>query len=54
MRGHFYAVIEVDNTDYAVGERIVVLEKGEIIKDIATSSATLKELEAYFAGSETF
>ena len=37
-----------------VCERIVVLEKGEIIKDIATSSATLKELEAYFAGSETF
>ncbi|HEX9826397.1 MAG TPA: ABC transporter ATP-binding protein [Flavobacteriaceae bacterium] len=36
-----------------VCERIVVLEKGEIIKDIATSQATLKELEAYFAGSET-
>lgn len=35
-----------------VCERIVVLEKGEIIKDIATSQATLKELEAYFAGSE--
>ncbi len=35
-----------------VCERIVVLEKGEIIKDIATSKATLKELEAYFAGSE--
>ena len=33
-----------------VCERIVVLEKGEIIKDIATSKATLKELEAYFAG----
>ena len=35
-----------------VCERIVVLEKGEIIKDIATSDATLKELEAYFSGSE--
>jgi ABC-2 type transport system ATP-binding protein len=35
-----------------VCERIVVLEKGKIIKDIATSEATLKELEAYFAGSE--
>lgn len=31
-----------------VCERIVVLEKGEIIKDIATSDATLKELEAHF------
>ncbi len=37
-----------------VCERIVVLEKGEIIKDTVTSKATLKELEAYFAGSETF
>ncbi|MGM5469187.1 ABC transporter ATP-binding protein [Flavobacteriaceae bacterium LMO-SS05] len=37
-----------------VCERIVVLERGEIIKDIVTSKATLKELEAYFAGSETF
>jgi ABC-2 type transport system ATP-binding protein len=36
-----------------VCERIVVLEKGKIIKDIATSDATLKELEAYFAGSES-
>lgn len=34
-----------------VCERIVVLEKGKIIKDITTSDATLKELEAYFAGS---
>ncbi|WP_299776581.1 ABC transporter ATP-binding protein [uncultured Formosa sp.] len=34
-----------------VCERIVVLEKGEIIKDIATSGETLKELESYFAGS---
>ena len=33
-----------------VCERIVVLEKGIIIKDIATSDATLKELETYFAG----
>lgn len=33
-----------------VCERIVVLEKGEIIKDLKTSAATLKELEAHFAG----
>lgn len=31
-----------------VCERIVVLEKGEIIKDLQTSEATLKELEAHF------
>ncbi|TJY34746.1 ABC transporter ATP-binding protein [Pontimicrobium aquaticum] len=31
-----------------VCERIVVLEKGEIVKDLATSEATLKELEAHF------
>ena len=35
-----------------VCERIVVLEKGEVIKDLATSTATLKELEAHFAGNE--
>ena len=35
-----------------VCERIVVLEKGEIVKDIVTSQATLKELEAHFAGTE--
>ncbi len=34
-----------------VCERIVVLEKGEIIKDIETSPATLKELEAHFGKS---
>lgn len=34
-----------------VCERIVVLEKGEIKKDIATSHETLKELEDYFSGS---
>ena len=33
-----------------VCERIVVLEKGEVIKDLATSEATLKELEAHFSG----
>ncbi|WP_299548736.1 ABC transporter ATP-binding protein [Seonamhaeicola sp.] len=33
-----------------VCERIVVLEKGEIVKDMVTSEATLKELEAHFAG----
>jgi len=31
-----------------VCERIVVLDKGEIVKDLATSEATLKELEAHF------
>jgi len=32
-----------------VCERIVVLEKGKIVKDIKTSEATLKELEAHFS-----
>ena len=32
-----------------VCERIVVLEKGEIVKDLETNTATLKELEAHFA-----
>ncbi|UZR96056.1 ABC transporter ATP-binding protein [Chondrinema litorale] len=32
-----------------VCERIVVLEKGQIIKDIKTSESTLKDLETYFA-----
>jgi ABC-2 type transport system ATP-binding protein len=32
-----------------VCERIVVLEKGEIVKDLETNAATLKELEAHFA-----
>lgn len=35
-----------------VCERIVVLNKGEIVKDIQTSAQTLKELEAFFAGEE--
>ena len=35
-----------------VCERIAVLEKGNLIKDIATSEATLKELEAHFSGEE--
>mgnify|MGYP005816512759 CR=1 FL=1 len=35
-----------------VCERIVVLEKGQLIKDLATSAATLKELEVHFAGTE--
>ena len=35
-----------------VCERIVVLEKGEVVKDIKTSEATLKELEQHF-GSES-
>jgi ABC-2 type transport system ATP-binding protein len=32
-----------------VCERIVVLEKGQIIKDLATNEATLRELEAHFS-----
>ena len=32
-----------------VCERIVVLDKGDIVKDINTSDETLKELEAYFS-----
>ena len=35
-----------------VCERIVVLEKGSVVKDIKTSEATLKELEAYFSKEE--
>ncbi|MFQ3238409.1 MAG: ABC-2 type transport system ATP-binding protein [Olleya marilimosa] len=35
-----------------VCERIVVLDKGQVIKDIQTSEATLKELEAHFSGEE--
>ncbi|MEM6718278.1 MAG: ABC transporter ATP-binding protein [Bacteroidota bacterium] len=34
-----------------VSDRIVVLNKGEVVKDIETSEATLKELETFFAGS---
>lgn len=33
-----------------VCERIVVLNKGEIVKDIQTSTQTLKELEIFFGG----
>ena len=32
-----------------VCDRIVALNKGEIVKDIVTSTETLKELEAFFA-----
>jgi ABC-2 type transport system ATP-binding protein len=32
-----------------VCNRIVALNKGEIVKDIETSPETLKELEAFFA-----
>lgn len=35
-----------------VCERIVVLDKGQVVKDIITSEATLHELEAYFAGEQ--
>lgn len=34
-----------------VCERIVVLEKGNVVKDLETSPATLKELEAHFGSS---
>ena len=34
-----------------VCERIVVLDKGEIVKDLETSEATLKELEAHFSST---
>ena len=34
-----------------VCERIVVLNKGEIVKDIKTSAETLKELELFFSGN---
>jgi ABC-2 type transport system ATP-binding protein len=34
-----------------VCERIVVLDKGDIVKDITTSEATLKELEAHFSST---
>ena len=33
-----------------VCERIVVIDKGELVKDLKTNDATLKELEAYFEG----
>ncbi|WP_430966169.1 ABC transporter ATP-binding protein [Spongiimicrobium sp. 2-473A-2-J] len=33
-----------------VCERIVVLNKGQIVRDIQTSEATLRELESFFAG----
>ncbi len=33
-----------------VCERIVVLNKGEIVRDIETSTETLQELESFFAG----
>lgn len=35
-----------------VCERIVVLNKGEIVKDMKTSAETLKELELFFSGNE--
>ncbi|TWR30543.1 ABC transporter ATP-binding protein [Mucilaginibacter pallidiroseus] len=36
-----------------VCERILLMEKGRIIKDIATSSSTLAELEEYFGVGQT-
>lgn len=35
-----------------VCERIVVLDKGKLVKDIHTSEATLRELETYFSGEQ--
>jgi ABC-2 type transport system ATP-binding protein len=35
-----------------VCERIVVLEKGEMVNDLKTSGATLKELEQYFSSGQ--
>jgi ABC-2 type transport system ATP-binding protein len=32
-----------------VCDRIVVLDKGQIVKDLETSEATLKELEQHFS-----
>lgn len=37
-----------------VCSRIVLLDKGEIKRDLQTHSSTLKELEAYFSGEETY
>ncbi|WP_405384905.1 ABC transporter ATP-binding protein [Maribacter sp. LLG6340-A2] len=36
-----------------VCERIVVLNKGEVVKDIVTSTKTLKELEVFFGSENT-
>ncbi|MDP2526673.1 ABC transporter ATP-binding protein [Maribacter dokdonensis] len=36
-----------------VCERIVVLNKGEVVKDIETSAETLKELEVFFGSEKT-
>jgi ABC-2 type transport system ATP-binding protein len=36
-----------------VCDRILLMEKGKIIKDIATNSSTLAELEQYFAIGDT-
>lgn len=35
-----------------VCERIMVLDRGEVVKDLKTSEATLKDLEQYFAGED--
>ena len=35
-----------------VCERIVVLDKGIIVKDISTSGQTLMELESFFSGDQ--
>jgi ABC-2 type transport system ATP-binding protein len=34
-----------------VCERIIVLERGHVVKDITSSASTLRELEDYFAGA---
>ncbi|MDV7137566.1 ABC transporter ATP-binding protein [Maribacter sp. TH_r10] len=35
-----------------VCERIVVLNKGQVVRDIQTSAETLRELESFFAGTQ--
>ena len=53
LTGNSNATILISSHDLGhvteVCERIVVLEKGEIVKDIKTSEETLKELETYFS-----
>jgi|SRR5690554_1284443 len=36
-----------------VSKRIVTLEKGKVVKDLITSSETMKELQDFFSGGET-
>ena len=46
-------VLEAKDREYVENRiRAGVLEKGSVVKDIKTSEATLKELEAYFSKEE--